>query len=126
MSCYPPSPENNPHPPRKGIILRRMILCASILLVVYGVVRLAGYGADMLSSRQTARELREAAATEAVTAAPTGTDVPAGTPEFLPETNVIAPVETVAPEKAPTVSAVLPEVAYPNGYNLVPRIKELR
>lgn len=59
MSCYPLSPEQNPHPPRKGIILRRMFLCASIAPGVYGVVRLTGYGADLFSSRQTARELRK-------------------------------------------------------------------
>ena len=92
----------------------------------YGSIRLGRYLSEMNQARQTTAELREAAATEAVTAAPTGTDAPAGTPELLPETTVVAPVETVAPEKAPTVSAVLPEVAYPNGYNLVPRIQEAR
>ena len=110
----------------KKSLFRWILLAVGVLLVAYGSIRLGRYLSEMNQARQTTAELREAAATEAVTAAPTGTDAPAGTPELLPETTVVAPVETVAPEKAPTVSAVLPEVAYPNGYNLVPRIQELR
>ena len=110
----------------KKSLFRWILLAVGVLLVAYGSIRLGRYLSEMNQARQTTVELREAAATEAVTAAPTGTDVPAGTPEFLPETTVVAPVETVAPEKAPTFSVVLPEVAYPNGYNLVPRIQELR
>ena len=106
----------------KKRLLRWILLAVGVLLVAYGAIRLGRYLSEMNQARQTTAELREAAATEAVTAAPAGTDAPAGSPELLPETTVIAPAETVAPEKAPTVSAVLPEVAYPNGYNLVPRI----
>ncbi len=109
----------------KKSLFRWILLAVGVLLVAYGSIRLGRYLSEMNKARQTTAELR-AAATEAVTAAPTGTDAPAGTPEFLPETTVVAPVETVAPEKAQTFSAVLTEVAYPNGYNLVPRIQELR
>ena len=85
----------------KKSLFRWILLAVGVLLVAYGSIRLGRYLSEMNQARQTTAELREAAATEAVTAAPTGTDVPAGTPEFLPETTVIAPVETVAPEKAP-------------------------
>ena len=110
----------------KKKLLRWICLAAGILLVAYGGIRLAGYLEDMNRARQTTAELREAVPTEAVTVAPTGTDTPAGTPEPLPETNVPAPAETAAPEEAPAVSAVLPDVKYPNGYELVSRIQELR
>ena len=110
----------------KKKLLRWILLAAGVLLVAYGGIRLAGYLSDMNRARQTTAELREAAPTEAVTAAPTGTDTPAGTPEPLPDKTVIAPAETAAPEEAPAISAVLPDVKYPNGYNLVPRIQELR
>ena len=110
----------------KQKLLRWILLAAGVLLVAYGGMRLAGYLEDMNRARQTTAELREAAPTEAVTVAPTGTDTPAGTPEPLPDTTVPAPAETTVPVEAPAVSAVLPEVAYPNGYELVPRIQELR
>ena len=34
--------------------------------------------------------------------------------------------ETTVPVEAPAVSKTLPDIAYPNGYELVPRIQELR
>ena len=36
------------------------------------------------------------------------------------------PAETAVPEETTAVSAMLPDVEYPNGYNLVPKIQELR
>ena len=110
----------------KKTILRWILLVAGVLLFAYGVIRLGRYLSEMKVVWQTTAELREAAATEEVTTAPAGTDVPAGTPEPLMETTDPAPAETTLPEKAPVASAVLPDVAYPNGYNLVPRIQEVR
>ena len=107
-------------------LLRWILLALGVLLVAYGGIRLYGYLAEMNRARQTTAELRKAAATEAVTAAPTVTDEPAGTPEPLPDTAVPVPAETAVPEDAPAVSATLPDVEYPNGYNLVSRIQELR
>ena len=110
----------------KKSLFRWILLAVGVLLVAYGSIRLGRYLSEMNQARQTTAELREAAATETVTSAPTVTNETAGTPEPLPETAMPAPAETTAPEEAPAVSAVLPEVAYPNGYNLVPRIQELR
>lgn len=110
----------------KKSLFRWILLAVGILLVAYGAIRLGGYLSEMNLVRNTTAELREAAATAAVTTAPAVTDEPAGTPEPLPETAVPAPAETAAPREEPAVSATLPDVEYPNGYNLVPRIQELR
>lgn len=72
MPYYPLQPENKPakHPSQKRIILRRMFLCVSIVLFVYGTTRLIGYGMDLVSSRKTTQELREIAAESDVTKLP--------------------------------------------------------
>ena len=110
----------------KKRLFRWILLAVGVLLVAYGSIRLGRYLSEMNLVRNTTAELREAAATAAVTTAPAVTDEPAGTPEPLPETAVPAPAETAVPEEEPAVSATLPDVEYPNGYNLVPRIQELR
>ena len=110
----------------KKSLFRWILLAVGVLLVAYGSIRLGRYLSEMNLVRNTTAELREAAATAAVTTAPAVTDEPAGTPEPLPETAVPAPAETAVPEEEPAVSATLPDVEYPNGYNLVPRIQELR
>ena len=110
----------------KKRLFRWILLAVGVLLVAYGAIRLGRYLSEMNLVRNTTAELREAAATAAVTTAPAVTDEPAGTPEPLPETAVPAPAETAVPEEEPAVSATLPDVEYPNGYNLVPRIQELR
>ena len=124
---YYPQGQNSPQkdPPPKGLtVFRRVLLCLSALLVVYGVCRLAGYGIDWVSSRITSRELRS------ITAAPSAEPVPEATPE--PE-----PPETVSPTPAAATPAVpaekpaaqpdaLPAVNYPNGLQVSPRIRELR
>ena len=102
--------------------LRWILLAAGVLLVAYGGVRLTGYLTEMNRVRQTTAELREAAET----AVPAETDVPAGTPAPMPETAAPPPAETAVPEETTAVSAMLPDVEYPNGYNLVPKIQELR
>jgi len=127
MPYYPPQPDHktSDHPPQKGIILRRMILCASIILITFGIVCFIGYGSDLVSSRQTTQELREIAAeldssespvsaTELITA-----QLFAETP-FTP-----APTDLQTKENA-VLSDSLPEIEYSNGYALVPRIQKLR
>ena len=66
MPYYPSGPERKTpdSPPRGRILLRRILLCVSALMFLYGVVRLGMYGADLIASRRTARELREAAGME--------------------------------------------------------------
>ena len=110
----------------KKRLFRWILLAVGVLLVAYGSIRLGRYLSEMNQARQTTAELREAAATESVTTAPAATNKPTGTPEPLPETAVPVPAETTVSEEAPAVSATLPDVEYPNGYNLVPRIQELR
>ena len=122
MPYYPPQPDHKPadHPPHKRIILRRMILCFFVLLTAYGVMCFIGYGADLISLRQTTQELREIASessafeTEPITAPPS-TEKPS-----TPSPPVSQPEETSA------LPDTLPEIEYPNGYNLVPRIRKLR
>ena len=65
MPYYPSGPERKTpdSPPRGRILLRRILLCVSALMFLYGAVRLGMYGADLIASRRTARELREAAET---------------------------------------------------------------
>ena len=110
----------------KKRLIRWILLAVGVLLVAYGAIRLGRYLSEMNLVRNTTAELREAAATAAVTTAPAVTDEPAGTPEPLPEKAVPVPAENSVPEEEPAVSATLPDVEYPNGYNLVPRIQELR
>ena len=68
MPYYPPRPEESSDhlssdcSVHRRNILRRTLICASALLIVYGAARLIGYGSDLVASRQTASELREIAA----------------------------------------------------------------
>lgn len=127
MPYYPPQPDRKPaeHPPQKRIILRRMILCVSLLLIVYGVVRLAGYGTDLVSSRRTTQELREIAARSDVTKIPAFS----ASPETIIPMQTASASPTPAAERTEDPSALsgkLPVVEYPNGYELVYRIQKLR
>ena len=94
-------------------------------MIIYGAVRLIGYGADWLSSRQTTRELREIAAeTEALK-----DPVLSAAPETaLPvrEAEMVSASASDEPEEEPLQSETLPVVEYPNGYELVSRIRNLR
>ena len=109
---------------RNRTVLKRVILCASVVLAVYGAAQLTVYGADLIRSRRTARELREAAADNAPTEKPAFTALPAGT-ETAPEHTEAAASATAAPAPA-ALTGKLPAVAYPNGYNLVSSIQKLR
>ena len=131
MPYYPPQSEKPSDPPSSGnssrrrIILRRAAVLVSLLLIVYGAVRLIGYGSDLIASRQTTQELRNLAAetdvpTETAPSAGPATDLPA------PETEGPAAPPADEPEEAPAGSDTLPVVDYPNGYKLVSRIQKLR
>ena len=98
MPYYPPQSEKPSDPPASGnssrrrIILRRAAVLVSLLLIVYGAVRLIGYGSDLIASRQTTQELRNLAAE---------TDVPTETaPSAGPATDLPAP-ETEGPAAPP-------------------------
>ena len=127
MPYYPLQPENKPakHPSQKRIILRRMFLCVSIVLFVYGTTRLIGYGMDLVSSRKTTQELREIAAESDVTKLP----------PFSASPEIVIPTQTVTtysappaiwPENSSALSEKLPVIEYPNGYELDSRIQKLR
>ena len=156
MPYYPsrPDPEPSAPPPsprRKIKIPRRLVLCVSAFLIVYGLVRLVIYGADLHAARQTTQQLREIAAepTAAAQAASAAPETAAG--EALPsadpspeasapppsptpaaaeaEKSATAPSPALPPSAPASLSARadrLPAVDYPNGYELVPRIQKLR
>ncbi len=93
----PPEPEVVPEeqerkqPEGQAPALRRMwpvLLCLSAVLVIYGAVKLIGYGAEYVSSRKTGRELQEIYRE---------TEPPAE--ELTPETE-----ETVSPAPSPVAT----------------------
>ena len=141
MPYYPsrldPEPSAPPPSPRRKIkIPRRLVLCVSAFLIVYGLVRLVIYGADLHAARQTTQQLREIAAepTAAAQAASAAPETAAGealppadpSPEASAPTLSPAPAAAEAEKSAPVPSPALPAVEYPNGYELVPRIQKLR
>ena len=77
MANDSPEYETNPSNPsskkpqkhRISVLWKRIGLCACVVLMVYGAVRLIGYFDDLHRSRQTTQELREAL-TEAQTVEP--------------------------------------------------------
>ena len=129
MPYYPPRQEESQRsdPPRKHPAARWILLCVSTLLLLYGGFRLITYLSDLNSSRQTTQELREIADQAAVQQKAKDMAVE----EDFQEDEPVFPESTTAPaEKEETenkvASAVLPEVTYPSGYEVVPRIRELR
>jgi len=140
MPYYPSGPEKQApdSPPRGRILLRRILLCVSALMFLYGAVRLGMYGADLIASRRTARELREVAGMEEA-AGSVQAQTPASDPGYRPEEAAQnAAADAALPEPAtasapagrnggsPAVSDTLPSVPYPDGFRLVPRIQKLR
>ena len=131
MPYYPPQPDRfsvhppSSHLPRKRNMLRWALICASALLVVYGAVRLIGYGSDLVASRQTTQELRDVAAeTDAREIAIFSVDPATELPVQEAEVSPVPPKDKQ--EEVPAQSAVLPVVEYPNGYELISRIQKLR
>ncbi len=133
MPNYPPDPGANPSKPsseeqqnhQMPLIWKRIVLCVSIVLVVYGAVRLIGYLNDLQRSRQTTQELRETLA-EAQTAEPVPQE-PGKVTVAPPAEPLLPATETAIPEQQPeeradgsaaAVADKLPAVDYPNGYEL--------
>ena len=131
MPNYPPDPGANPSKPsseeqqnhQMPLIWKRIVLCVSIVLVVYGAVRLIGYLNDLQRSRQTTQELRETLA-EAQTAEPVPQE-PGKVTVAPPAEPLLPATETAIPEQQPeeradgsaaAVADKLPAVDYPNGY----------
>ena len=106
---------------------RLALLLTAAVLLVWGFVRLLGYGRDMLSSRQTAEELREAirAETPEITQAPAA--LPAAT--LSPAaTAVPTAIPAAKPVSAATVIPYLSTVSYPDNpkLHIADRFKTLR
>ena len=138
MPYYPPQPDRKPDEPEKESSLldrkwfRRGVLVLCVCLIAWGGIRLIGYGADWISSRRTARELKAAALETGLPPEPV-TEPPVS-PLPAPEKTSLSPVpETDAPTPAPSpatqktaVSPELPPVAYPGGLKTVSAIRQLR
>ncbi|MBR0228165.1 MAG: class B sortase [Clostridia bacterium] len=101
--------------------VRAALIAVSAALALFALVKFIGYGADYLSSRRTADELRKAYQSETpapeITAAPTE----------APATAAPTPARTT-PRPTPTPAAVLQSVKYPGNPTLIigSRFKALR
>ena len=130
-------PRNRRISRRRHYRKRRLIVviaaAAGLVLALFGLVRLIGYGMDLLSSRNTSSELREvyyAGATEEPvpeTEAPTVT--PAATTEptsELTEAPAVVPTETAGPTQSPIPRLAV--VKYPGNPRLQisSRFRQLR
>lgn len=106
---------------------RLIVALLTLALVFFGLIKLIGYGVDLLSSRRTSQNLRDVYYADPtldpapVTEAPTLT--PAPTPE---ETPIVTPTVTVTPTQSPIPR--LPSVSYPGNstLNVSSRFKALR
>ena len=106
---------------------RVLVALLGLIVAVFGMVKLIGYGVDLLSSRRTAEDLREVYYADPtfepipVTEAPTQT--PAPTLEGMP---AVTPAVTFAPTPSPIPR--LPSMGYPNNPKLTvsSRFKALR
>ncbi len=132
MPYYPPGNEQKPDPrPNKGKAIWWILLVLSAALIACGGIRLAGYIAELNASRRTTAELRAVAAGQAAEdeqPVVTETAIPEQKAEAVPSPEAAPPAETAAPpaETAASRPGQLPAVDYPNGYQVVPRIRELR
>ena len=112
---------------------RLLLVIASAALLIFGLVKLAGYGADLIASRRTAAALREvyrsetdAPATDAPSALQTDA-VPAPEPTAAPAgTAAVSPMSAASP--AEPRDEVLPALPYPGNPKLqvTGRFTELR
>lgn len=157
MPYYPSRPEENEpekngaepkRPPLSGKqrFLRAGLFCLSAALLLWGGSRLASYGMDWISSRQTRDEMmsamrEEPAETEAMQPQPEEKNAPAaraaapaavktedaGKAEAKPE-DVRAPgtPETAAPPADASAAEELPVVEYPGGMKVNPKIQKLK
>ena len=112
---------------------RTVVLVVGLLVAVFGLAKLIGYGAGMLSSRRATQELRDVYRTEQTAAPDTDTDAPAQTPKAEP-TATAEPTPKPSPEPTATPSVTqspiprLPSASYPDNLKLAvsSRFKSLR
>ena len=126
----PKGPEKGPQPKARPVF-RLLLFCLSALLVIYGGVRLVGYGADWAASRRTAQELREVEAEPEESAEPkeSAKTVPevSAAPAVSDQAAVPTPAPTGIPAEKPAVrTEELPAVNYPGGLQVSNRIRALR
>ena len=106
---------------------RLLVVLLGLAAVIFGLVKLIGYGAQLLSSRRTTQDLREVyyadPTLEPIPMTETPNLKPVPTPE---ETLVVTPTVTVTPTQSPIPR--LPEMGYPNNPKLTvsSRFKALR
>ena len=127
MPYYPQQPEEprqKEPTPRKRSSAKRILLCVSALLILYGSVRLVLYISDLLSSRQTTQELREVIAQTEETVEKAAPAAPATEPTTPIPEEAPTPEPVTAEAQAP--SDKLPVMEYPRGFELNKRIRELR
>ena len=125
MPYYPSRSNQQPSgpPPKKRKLFSVVILSVSILLLVYGAVRLIGYGADWLSSRRTTQEIRK---TAEETDSPVETVSPARAAAALSSPAPVPSGPPEAEENTAGLSDKLPPIEYSNGFEVNPRIQKLR
>ena len=96
---------------------RLLVVLMGLIAATFGLIKLIGYGVNLLSARHTAQELRETYYAEATpepilaTEAPTLTPVPS-----TKETPFVTPTVTVTPSQSPIPR--LPSVIYPSNPKL--------
>lgn len=147
MPYYPPQAQQTPEkPPKKKVNFRRIVLWVSVVLILYGGIRLSLYLDEMNRSRLTkakldaiVAEVEETQKAESPTAAPETTEsVEAeALAEVYPETPA-SEADTKADEETPAVEAVaeekaknaisdtLPLVQYPDGYKANEKVAKLQ
>ena len=133
MPYYPSTPGNQPPPRNPRSPVKLILLCVSVLLIVYGGIRLAAYLSDLDASRRATRELREIAAAADRPAEPTQQTAspltsPAPATPALPAAPALGAMEPPADQSPPAQqsSDTLPDLEYPGGYEISPSIRELR
>ena len=106
---------------------RVLVALLGLVVAVFGLVKLIGYGAQLLSSRRTAEDLREVYYADPTFEPIPVTEVPTQTPAPTPEeTPAVMPTVTAAPTPSPIPR--LPSAGYPNNPKLTvsSRFKALR
>ena len=109
-------------------LIRWSVATVSCLLIVYGAVRLIGYGAESAASRNTSRELQEIHEQATEIPAVTETPVPTATPAVTESPAATSPPETAAPVPEKAAERKLKPLSYPNNPNMEmnERFKSLR
>lgn len=107
--------QNHPEHPRLPRWARALAALALLGLMLWGFVRLAGYGLDWLDSRRSSEALRQVYYSQPDTDMPAPTEAPA-TPTAVPLTP--APTAIPAATLPPMAQPGLPAVSYPGNPRL--------